>query len=108
MATCPACDHEVRTPFFFNLDGWSHLTCTQCKARLEMKPRPVGGWLLPIFLSLLWLSRFGHIFAVIAEVLLASATVTLVLLLIVHPQVRLRKRPLPKPTIRLNIDSPSN
>jgi hypothetical protein len=108
MAKCPARDHEVRTPSFFNLDGWSHLTCTQCNARLEMKPHPVSFWLFPIILSLSWLSRLGHIFAVIAEVLLLSATVTLVPLLIVRPQVRLRKKPLPKPAIRLNIEGPSN
>lgn len=108
MATCPTCDHEVQTPFFFNLTGWSQLTCTQCKARLEIKPRTVGVWFLPILLSLFWLSRLGHIYAVVAELLLAFATVTLVLLLIVRPQVRLRKRSLPKPTIQLKIDSASN
>ena len=47
MAKCPACDHDVCTPFFFDLDGWSHLTCTQCKTRLEMKPRPVALWFFP-------------------------------------------------------------
>ena len=108
MAKCPVCDHDVRPPFFFNLDGWAHLTCTQCKARLEMKPRPVAVWFLPIVLSLSALSRLGHIYAVISEVLLISATITIVLLLIVRPPVRLRKRALPKPDIRLNIDGPSN
>ena len=37
MATCPACAHDIQTPFFFNLDAWTHLACIQCKARLEMK-----------------------------------------------------------------------
>lgn len=106
MAKCPACDHDVRTPFFFNLDGWTHLTCTQCKARLEMNPRPVAVWFLPIMLSLSALSRLGHIYAVTSEVLLMSATITIVMLLIVRPPVRLRKRALPKPGIRLNIDGP--
>jgi hypothetical protein len=108
MAKCPACGHDVRTPFFFNLDGWSHLTCTQCKARLEMKPHPVSFWLLPILLSLSWLARLGHIFAVVAEVLDVFAGVTLVLLLIVRPQVQLRKKALPVPAIRLDIGGPSN
>jgi DNA-directed RNA polymerase subunit RPC12/RpoP len=107
MATCPACDHDVRTPYFFNLEGWSHLACPHCKARLEMKPRPVGPWLLPILVACSWLGRSGHTFALIAEVLLVAATLTLILLLIVRPQVRLRKRPLPKPEIRLNIDGSS-
>src|SRR5216684_583013 len=107
MAKCPACGHDVRTPFFFNLEGWSHLTCTQCKARLEMKPRPVAILLFPVVLIVSWLGRLGHIFAVIAEVLVVSTAVILVLLLIVRPQVRLRKRALPKPAIRLNIDGPS-
>ena len=108
MAKCPACDHDVRTPSFFNLDGWAHLTCTQCQARLESKPRPVGIWFLPIMLSLSALSRLGHIYAVISEVLLISATIAILLALIVRPSVRLRKRALPKPEIRLKIDSPSN
>ena len=108
MAKCPACGHDVRTPLFFNLDGWAHLTCAQCKARLEMKPRPVAFWFLPIMLSLSVLSRLGHIYAVISEVLLISATITIVLLLIVRPPVRLRKRAIPKPEIRLKINGPSN
>jgi DNA-directed RNA polymerase subunit RPC12/RpoP len=106
MAKCPACDHDVRTPYFFNVEGLSRLACPQCKARLEMKPRPVGALFLPIFVACSWLSRLGHTF--IAEGLLVAATSILILPLIVRPQVRLRKRPLPKPEIRLNIDGPSN
>lgn len=108
MAKCPACDHDVRTPHFFSVEGWAHLACAHCKARLEMKPRPVAVWFLPIFIACSWLGRLGHTFAFIAEGLLAAATLTLILLLIVRPQVRLRKRPLPKPAIRLNIDGSSN
>ena len=108
MAKCPACGHDVRTPFFYDLDGRSHLACTHCKARLEMKPRIVGVWFFLIMLCLMRLARLGNIFAVVAEVLMISAGVTGVLLLVVRPQVRLRKRPLPKPEIRLNIDGSSN
>ena len=108
MAKCPAYDQDVRTPYFFNLEGWSHLACTHCKARLEMKPCPVAAWFLPIFVACSWLGRLGHTFAFIAEGLLVAATLILILLLIVRPQVRLRKRPLPKPEIRLNIDGPSS
>lgn len=104
MAKCPVCDHDVRTPFFFNLDGWSRLTCTQCKARLEMKPRPAAIFFLPVLAAASWLSRLGHIYSIIAEVLVVSAGVTAVLLLIVRPQVRLRKKALPKADIRLDID----
>jgi DNA-directed RNA polymerase subunit RPC12/RpoP len=105
MAKCPSCGHEIATPFFYDLQGWSRLTCPQCKARLELKPRPVAILFFPILLILTWLGRLGHVFAAIAIVLLVSATVTLVVLLIVRPQVRLRK-PLPKPVIRLDIDGP--
>jgi hypothetical protein len=73
-----------------------------------MKPRLVGVWFFSVLLSLMWLARLGHIFAVIAEVLMVSASVTGVLLLVVRPQVRLRKTALPKPEIRLNINGPSN
>ena len=106
MAKCPACDHDVRTPFFANLDGWSHLTCTQCKARLEMKP-PRSVVLGPLMVPLFVLARQGRVFEVFAFVF-TFATVFLVLLESLRPKVRLRKKPLPKPAIRLNIDGPSN
>lgn len=106
MATCPACNHDVATPFFLNLDGWRWLVCPHCKARLEMKsPRSVV--LSPLMAPLFVLARQGHIFEVIAFVF-TFATIFLLLLESVRPKVQLRKKPLPKPTIRLNIDGPSN
>jgi len=87
MAKCPACDHDLRTPHFLNVDAWSHLACTHCKARFEMKPCPVVSWFLPIFVSCSWLGRLGHTFAFVAEGLLVAATLTLILLLTIRPQV---------------------
>src|SRR5258708_12876679 len=107
MAKCPAYDQDVRTPYFFNLEGWSHLACTHCKARLEMKPCPVAAWFLPIFVAFSWLGRLGHTFAFIAEGLLLAPTLILIPLLIVPPQVTLPKKPPPNPHIPPNIDSPS-
>ncbi len=106
MAICPACNHEVATPFFLNLDGWRHLVCPHCKARLEMKP-PRSVVLVALIAPLFVLARQGRAFEVIAFVF-AFATIFLLLLESVRPQVQLRKRPLPKPAIRLNIDGPSN
>ena len=106
MAKCPACDHDVRTPFFLNLDGWSHLTCTQCKARLEMKP-PRSFVLGPLVAPLFVLARQGHVFEFIAFAFM-FATIFLILLESIRPKVRLRRKALPKPDIRLNIDGPSN
>lgn len=106
MAKCPACDHDVRTPFFLNLDGWSHLTCAQCKARMEMKP-PRSVALGPLVAPLFVLARQGRAFEVFAFVFV-FATVFLLLLESMRPKVQLRKRPLPKPAIRLNIGGPSN
>src|SRR5260370_7058989 len=100
MAKCPAYDQDVRTPYFFNLEGWSHLACTHCKARLEMKPCPVAAWFLPIFVAFSWLCRLGHTFAFIAQGLLVAATLILIRLLIVTPPLMLRKKPLPQPRIR--------
>jgi len=108
MAKCPACDHVVRTPSVLSLEGWRHLACPSCKARLELKPRAVGFLLLPVIISFSWLSRLGHTYAVLAEVLMVCAAITLVLLTVVRPQVQLRKKPLPKPDIRLNINNPSS
>jgi hypothetical protein len=106
MAKCPNCDHEVRTPFFLNLDGWRHLVCPHCKARLELKP-PRSFVLGPLIAPLFVLARQGRVFTVLAFVFM-FATIFLVLLESVRPKVQLRKRPLPKPSIRLNIDGPSN
>ncbi|HEV2617222.1 MAG TPA: hypothetical protein VGU63_11505 [Candidatus Acidoferrales bacterium] len=85
-----------------DLDAWSHLACTQCKARLEMKP-PRSFALAPLVAPLFVLARQGRIFEVIAFVFM-FATLFLLLLESLRPKVRLRKKPLPKPEIRLNID----
>ena len=106
MATCPACSYDVATPFFLNLDGWRWLVCPHCKARLEMKsPRSVvlGPLMAPLFV----LARRGRVFEVIAFTF-TFATILLLLLESVRPKLQLRKKPLPKPTIRLNIDGPSS
>jgi len=106
MAKCPACGHNVRTPFFLNLDGWRHLACPHCKARLEMKP-PRSVVLGPLIAPLFVLARRGPVFEVFAFVFM-FVTIFLLLLESFRPKLRLRKRPLPKPAIRLNIDGPSN
>jgi hypothetical protein len=106
MAKCPACDHDVRTPFFLNLDGWSHLVCSQCKARLEMKP-PRYVVLGPLMAPLAVLARRDPVFEVLAFVFM-FVTIFLLLLESLRPKVQLRKRPLPKPAIRLNINGPAN
>ncbi len=106
MAKCPACDHDVRTPFFLNIDAWRHLLCPHCKARLEMKP-PRSFVLAPLMAPLFVLARQGRVLEVIAFVYM-FATIFLLLLESVGPKVQLRKKPLPEPTIRLNIDGPSD
>lgn len=105
MAKCPACDHEVRTPFFLNMDAWRLLVCPHCKARLEMKPFRsfvLGPLVAPLFV----LARQRPVFEVIAFVYM-FATILLLLVEGARPKVRLRKRPLPEPNIRLDINGPS-
>src|SRR4029077_16770154 len=106
MAKCPACDHEVRTPFFLNLEGWSHLACPQCKARLEMKP-PRSAAFGPVMAPLFVLAQRGRVFEVIA---FAFAFIPIFVRLFesTRPKLRLRKKPLPQPAIRLNIDGGPN
>lgn len=106
MASCPACNHDVRTPLFLNLDAWRHLACPHCKARLEMKPSR-SAVLGPLMPPLFVLARRGRVFEVIAFVF-GFVTIFLLLFGSLRPKLRLRTRPLPKPTIRLNIDGPSN
>jgi len=106
MTTCPACNHDVTTPFFLNMDAWRHLACPHCQAQLEMKS-PRSFVLGPLIAPLFVLARQGHVFEIIAFVFM-FATIFLLLLESVRPKLRLRKRPFPKPTIRLNIGGPSN
>lgn len=106
MTPCPKCNHDVRTPSFLDLDGWRHLVCPNCKARLEMKPWR-SSLMAPIMAPLFVLARQNRVLEVIAYAF-SFATVVLMLLESVRPKVQLRKRPLPKPEIRLNIDAPLN
>ena len=106
MATCPACNHDVATPCFLNLDAWRHLVCPHCNARLELNP-PRSVVLGPLIAPLFVLARQGRVFETVAFVFM-FATIFLLLLESVHPKVRLRKKALPKPDIRLNINGPSN
>ena len=106
MAKCPACEYEVVTPFFLNVDKWRWLACPNCAARLERKnPRYVVA-LSSFFLALIALGSLGHRFAVIAELLMA-AILAVILVEFMRPQLQLRK-PLPRPETKLNINGPSN
>jgi len=105
MAKCPACDHGVRTPSFLSLEGWRRLTCPNCKARLELKARPVATWLLPMIISFSWLTRLGHNYAVFAEGMMVFGAITSILLIVVRPQVRLTRRPMPRAEIHLKINN---
>ena len=106
MAKCPACNHDVHTPFFLNLDSWAHLVCPYCRTRLEMKP-PRSFLFAPLMVPLSILAREGRVLEIIAFAYM-FATIFLLLLESSHPKVRFRNKPLPKPSIRLNIDGPSN
>jgi hypothetical protein len=106
MAACPVCNHHVAAPFFLNLSAWRWLVCPHCKARLEMKP-PRSVVLGPIVAPLFVLARRSHVLEIIAFVFV-FVTIFLLVLESMRPKVQLRKKPLPEPTIRLNIDGPSN
>ena len=105
MAKCPACEHEVVTPFVLDADSWRWLVCPHCAARLERKPRLVGA-MTGFFVALLALSRLGHRFAIVAEGLMIMIFVV-TLVEFMRPELQLRK-PLPKPEIELKINDPPN
>ena len=63
--------------------------------------------LVPLMAPLFVLAQRGRVFEVIAFIF-TFATIFLLLLESVRPKLQLRKKPLPKPTIRLNIDGPSS
>ncbi|SRR5713101_5686007 len=106
MAKCPACEHDVVTPFFLNVDRWRWLACVHCAARLERKnPRSLVA-LGPLLMVFIALDERSHRFAVVAEVLMVAMFIV-VFVEFMHPQLQLRKPP-PKPEIRLDINGPSN
>ncbi|OLB19823.1 MAG: hypothetical protein AUI12_16275 [Acidobacteria bacterium 13_2_20CM_2_57_6] len=106
MAKCPACAHEVATPFVLNADAWRWLVCPHCSARLERKNPQIVVPLIGFWVALLALGRLGHRFAVVAEVLMVAIFVV-ILVKFMRPELQLRK-PLPKPEIELKINDPSN
>jgi len=71
-----------------------------------MKP-PRSFLLAPLMAPLFVLARQGRVLEVIAFVYM-FATIFLLLLESLRPKVQLRKKPLPEPTIRLEIDGPSD
>jgi len=105
MAKCPTCGRDVHTPFFLNLEGWSHLTCAQCNARLEMKP-PRSPLFAPLMASLFVLARKGWAFEVAAYSFMFGLIFVL-LLECLDPKIQLRKAPL-EPEIRLDINDQSS
>jgi hypothetical protein len=105
MAMCPACDQDVRTPFFLNLDGWTHLRCGHCKTRLEMKP-PRSFLLGPLMAPLFVFARQGRIVEFFAFAYM-FATIFLIVLESSHPKLRLRKRPQAKPSVWLRLNGHS-
>jgi hypothetical protein len=105
LAKCPACEHDIATPFFLNTDAWRWLACPHCAAKLERKNPRVAVALSSFFLVLLGLGRLGHRFAVISEVLMVAICIV-ILVQFMRPELQLRKPPA-KPEIRLDINSPS-
>jgi len=106
MAKCPACAHDLATPFFLNADAWRWLVCPHCAARLERKNPRSAATLMPLFIVLIAVGGQGHRYALAAEALMVAIAVV-ILVEFMRPQLQLRK-PLPKPEITLNINGSSN
>ena len=105
MAECPVCAAHVRTPLFLNLDGWRHLVCPHCQARLEMRP-PRAALFAPVIAPLFILARQGPLYEVIAFAYMFTIF-SLLLVECIRPKVQLRKKPLPQPEIQLDLGRPS-
>ncbi len=103
MAKCPACSHDVKTPFALTVDAWRWLACPHCGARLERKnprylPSAAALFLVAISAGRLLDHRYGRL----AYALLALAVAAVLLALLLPPGVQLRKSP-PEPQTRLNL-----
>jgi hypothetical protein len=89
-----------------NADAWRWLVCPHCAARLERKNPRSAVILMPFFISLIAVGGRGHLYAIVAEMLML-AIAAVILVEFMRPRLQPRK-PLPKPEITLNINGPSN
>jgi hypothetical protein len=103
MSKCPRCEGGVCTPFFLDQQGWSALTCPHCAARLRIKGLRSAAF-APLMVSLSVFGHQGHVFTILAEILMAIIVI-LFILECMHPQLGLRKGP-PLPEIKLNLNGP--
>ncbi len=110
MAKCPACEHEVATPFYMNTDAWRWLACPHCAAKLERKgPRYLVA-LSSFMMALIALGGLGHRYRIISSVLLVALMVVIFVLItvqVLRPELQLRKPP-PKAEVELKINDPAN
>ncbi len=110
MAKCPACEHEVATPFYLNVDKWRWLACPHCAARLERKSPRYLVALSSFMLALIALGGLGHRYRIISSVLMVALMVVIFVVFAVQllrPELQLRKPP-PKAEVELKIsDSPN-
>src|SRR5258706_14178592 len=104
MAKCPSCAHDVHSPFFFDLDAWTHLACPQCKARLEMKA-PRSFLMAPLMSHLFVLALKGPTFENL-DFAYSAVTIILVFCASFNPNVKLRQKPCLQTDVRLNMTDP--
>ena len=110
MAKCPACEHEVATPFYLNVDKWRWLACPHCAARLERKSPRYLVALSSFMMALIALGGLGHRYRIISSVLMVALMVVIFVVFAVQllrPELQLRKPP-PKAEVELKISNPPN
>src|SRR5260370_9545901 len=101
MAKCPACEHEVATPFYLNVVKWRWIACPDCAGRLERKKPRLVVEMTGFFVALLALGSLGDLFAIVADALMIVISVV-ILVEFMRPQLQLRKPP-PKAEVELKI-----
>jgi len=110
MAKCPACEHEVATPFFMNADAWRWLACPHCAAKLERKSHRYLVALSSFMMALIALGGLGRRYRIVSSVLLVALMVVIFVLITVQllrPELQVRKPP-PKAEVELKISDPPN
>ena len=105
MAKCPACSHDVRTPFVLNVDAWRWLACPHCAARLERKPPRYVLPAIAFFLVAISVGRLlGHRYIALSYALLAVTLAAALAALLLPTGLQLRKAP-PDPQTRLKLEN---
>ena|SRR5260370_1245947 len=109
-STCPSCHQGLSTPALFNLQAWSNLACSNCKARLRSRLPSQLNYLIIFGISLTGLGgshfapRWLFLVLIMAGMTLNLAALIFLILEVQNPKLQIRK-PLREPETALRLSN---